>query len=457
MNLKDVMPSLGPIIRDTSATSVAIIIYGTPVKNKICYGAIRVRHDNNHPWILNILELKDNCYYSERFVFENLLPNTIYQYQYLTINVDSTDELEFIDWCQAEESTFKTDDPQRNNYEFAFGSCRYFIQIGSLYALGNQISDKAFQTINKMIDQGENIEMLLQIGDQVYTDTINLFPWLRLTSMNSLLALHKNARISSGLKQLMSRIETKCIEDDHAYRDNGTPELGAQEPQVYQNCIDCVNIFDHPNGPLPYGSELKYGISFERGPFKFFLCDSRFERNGNKIMSDEQWYRLENWLISDPDKIKFLISPAPVFCQRYDDTWYGFPEDQERLVSLVYRYKINNLVILSGDAHSSLLAEYRIYRNNKMTDLKITEILSSPFYAIFHDSPSNFYNELNLTHVGSRKYSLLTDESKAELRKRVLNQDNFATVKSDHQDQSIQVDYYSKDGQLLSNYLIKFK
>jgi hypothetical protein len=276
---------------------------------------------------------------------------------------------------------------------------------------------------------------------------INLFPWLRLTSLDSLLALHKNARRTSGLKKLMSRIETKCIEDDHAYRDNGTPALGATEPQVYQNCIDCVNIFDHPNGPLPFGKGLKYGISFERGPFKFFLCDTRFERNGNKIMSDEQWNRLETWLTSDPEKIKFLISPVPVLCQRYNDTWYGYPQDQERLVSLVRQNKINNLVILSGDAHSSLFAQYRIYEKDKRTSTVITEILSSPFYAIFHDSPSKFYHELDLTGVGSGKYRLETDEP--------INQDNFATVKADHQAQSIQVDFYSKDGKSLAGYYAK--
>jgi hypothetical protein len=84
------------------------------------------------------------------------MPGTVYEYQ--AICVDGA-----IDWNR----TFKTDDPQRNNYEFAFGSCRYFIQMGTFCALGNQISDRAFQTINKMIDQGENIEMLLQIGDQL--------------------------------------------------------------------------------------------------------------------------------------------------------------------------------------------------------------------------------------------------------------------------------------------------
>jgi hypothetical protein len=56
------MTSLGPIIRDTSANSVAIVVYGKPDNNNLSYGVVRIR-SNNDPWITKTLRLKSSHYY----------------------------------------------------------------------------------------------------------------------------------------------------------------------------------------------------------------------------------------------------------------------------------------------------------------------------------------------------------------------------------------------------------
>lgn len=424
---------LGPIIRDTSATKAAIVLYGD---SDHILGTIRIRCGPDDVWLTKTRPLDPAKYYSARFVFRYLRPGTKYEYEALVHDGR-------VDWNKAKSGTFTTDDPERTKYTFAFGSCRYFVQLGKYLALGKDRSDMAFRSIGKLIDSGRDIQMLLQIGDQVYTDTIGLFPWLRLKSLPSLLALHKNARSTKGIRKLMSRIETKCIEDDHAYRDNGTPEMGATEPEVYQRCLDCINVFDHPNGPRAIGSPLKYGIAFNRGPFAFFLCDARYERTRTSILSEGQWDRLEHWLTSNPG-IKFLVSPVPVLCQRYPDTWYGYPDDQDRLLKLIHEHKIGNLVILSGDAHASTLAEYKLYKDGEDTGLEIVEVVSSPFYAIFHDSPKDFYDE-----VHTPSYSLKT---KAPLK--VFDVDNFAVVEANSMYRSVYVEFYTKDGSHLASYYL---
>lgn len=427
-----------PIIRDTGPDSVAIVVYGSA---KYSVGVVKINDpvaDVNFDLTLTLPQETD---YSARFTFENLTPNTEYHYiSYCLPPSQGYQTFENLE-CIKEDSIkyleagkFRTSDPGAKKFIFAFGSCRYFLQPLVKLSIGSHLSDRAFRSIDYLLENGplsERPQMLLTIGDQVYTDTINKFPWLRIKSEEKLRALHRSARSTPGFTRLSSTIEVKAIEDDHAYRDNGNPDLGATEPEVYANCLNMVNIYDHPEGPFPKedNPRLDYNIHFKRGPASFYLLDTRYSRSDEYLLSEADWSALEEWLSEDTDEIKFLVSPVPVFLQKYDDTWAGYPQEQHRLVHNIVKHGLKNFFILSGDAHSSVSTEFTIYRDsdatrsrasstkfgdnstgsrnnsswssNASTGLRIVEILSSGFLSLFHDKPKNFFNEVSFTAMAS--------------------------------------------------------
>jgi len=440
------MKSIGPIIRDTSENSVSIVLYGTASN---CYGFIQIyQPETDYSFILQetLLPEKD---YAERFTFNDLTPYTLYYYYAITTNDPDPDA---INWDNVKAYKFTTDNPEASKFKFVFGSCRYFLQVSNLFSIGSNISDIPFKSIHQLMKNGHDIRLFLEIGDQVYTDTTQSLPFIRNKSEKSLQALHLSARSTKGIKKIMSLIETKAIEDDHAYRDNGTPTIGLTEPDVYQNCCNAINIYDHPNGPFPKNSELKYGIEFKRGPCHFYLADTRYTRSNDHIMTEDEWNKLETWLIANPNQLKFLISPVSVFLQHSDDGWYGFPKDRYRLLKLIDDHSISNLFILSGDAHSSVSAQFSIYKNNIDTNKTVTEIISSGFYSIFHDSKKEFYNSVTCSDDDQDiEYIAKTTESLEELRDRVIQKNNFAFLTVDTTKNKVYISYLSAKGKLLQS------
>lgn len=464
---KEFKTRLGPIIRDTSSTSVSIVLYGTPIE---CYGFVKVGRLETDEWETQEKFLSSSRDYSKRFTFNNLKPDTVYHYYTFIGSTQNS-----VEWDSSHFGTFRTDNPKTQKFNFAFGSCRYFLQPSSKWSIGSRMSDRAFQSILNLMKKGRNIRLLLNIGDQVYTDAIRKFPRLRITSAKKLRALHRTARSTDGIRTLMSIIEAKNVADDHEYRDNGNPQLGSDEPEIYQRCIDNINIYDHPNGPFPKGTSLEYGISFQRGPCSFYLINTRFTRTIvdedhpiPHIMSEEEWERLEEWLRQDESPVKFLISTVPVFFQHYDDCWNGFSEDRFRLVKLLVQLKLPNLFILSGDSHASISGEFNIHKNGEETGARVFELLSSGFLAIFHDIPKMFFNEVtcygqelipslkdkDADPILDRKlvdteYTLKTNESLKKFRSRVISKDSFATISVDIRRKQLKLENFSRKGKLL--------
>ena len=430
-----------PIIRDTSPNSVSIVLHGDV---DYLLGKVTITNALGESQS-NTQYFSAGSDYSSRFTFDNLVPNTEYDYTTYVTKI-ATPNFKRSKYS----GKFKTSDNSANNYCFVYGSCRYFVQLFDLFSIGALLSDKAFGVMVSQLNSPNPPQMLLQLGDQIYTDITESLPDLRVKSYDNIRRLYRTSYKTLGCRTIMASIETKCIADDHEYRDNGNPELGATEPDIYANCLNAINVYQHPNGPLLISDhpELHYNIAFQRGPAHFFMCDTRFSRytdsNGVKhIMSEDNWQQLEAWLENNPNEIKFLVSPVSLFMQIYDDSWNGYPGDRKRLVDKVISSGVKNLFVLTGDAHAALSAEYKIYDNNVDTGSRIVELLSSGIKAIFHDGPEDFFNQCQFGN-----YLVKSDEDLESLRSRVISSDNFASVQVNPT--SVKISYYDVDGDLLS-------
>src|SRR5688572_4345095 len=131
-------PSVGPIVGATSSSSVRIFLRGDLVldgkRPKPGHAVLRIREEaagkNAEYQPPRRFPLNPNFDMTAVIVLEGLKADVVYQYQAgWCFDADAAQNPD-IDWSGATESTFKTaaDDSERER-TFAFGSCRYMLQL----------------------------------------------------------------------------------------------------------------------------------------------------------------------------------------------------------------------------------------------------------------------------------------------------------------------------------------
>lgn len=511
MDLND--PDIGPIIREKNPNSVRIAAF-SPINAsaKADYMVVRYREissatdlnvnsdinsdinseinsitQSQAPWSLTSLkELKADKRYSASFHIKKLKSDCPYEYQIASIKsspalgkdassstVIKTNIYKDDHWKKCTTYTFKTPDAFSDEYTFAFGSCRFFVQLFGHHFCDLQKSDLVFKTLHKMNEKKTyTIDSLLMLGDQVYTDTIKQLSWLRYTSFENIEKLHRGAKKTRGLRSLSSYVEILEIPDDHEYRDNGAPFQRATDSYAYNNAIDCINLYEHPHGPHPrppqthqaYNAVRDYGMILERSPCSIFLCDSRYEREEKpkKIINDNQMEALTHWIKSPPQSLSFLTTPISFALQRYEDTWYGFNDSSFEVLNALEESTLKKLFVLTGDSHSSCCSEFELFKRNKKGEKKslnksIVEIMSSSFYQHFHDAPNNFYDSrvVHDNRMNNSDYELQSVDALNVLRGKVIQENNFAVVNALSQKgkKSVHVDYHKPNGTKIAHHM----
>lgn len=323
----------------------------------------------------------------------------------------------------------------RYSYTFAFGSCRYFLSFLGRKGIGVKKSDRPFKIINRLRDLYD-IRSLYLIGDNIYTDIIKYLPCIRVTSKKRLKKIHTAARSTKGFKTLSSSIEIKEIPDDHEYRDNGDPIMGLHDKKAYNNAIRAINIYETSNGPFPphMSSKMKFWFSTFKEGIPIFGLDTRYERyiddEGTKRMiSRDQMTTLKHKLINYKRKytdVPFIIfSPVPFAIQHNEDSFYGFPQEQQEIVEFIYDNNIQNVFFLTGDAHCSVSAPFNIVKGNRISNIRIVEILCSGIYQYAHDSRKTFKNKLR---IKNSPFSLQSTKSKEQIREEVIKKSAFCVI-----------------------------
>lgn len=430
--MKFANPKIGPTIRHKTKTSVTIVIHGDK-NNK--YGYVRLYNDNYN--ILLSAELDERKYYGHRFTFNNLRESTEYYYQ-----VGVTDR-SYLDVDDMGNKIHKFTTLSNDKYSFALGSCRFYANLYGYLSIGNKLSDAPFKQIAK-----HNIDSMYIVGDHPYMDCIKELSFIRLKSHDNIFRNHIVARSTKGFKQVASKVNVQEVPDDHEYRDNGTPSLGEEEPETYRNAIDGINIFQIHSGPHNYGDNVPYWKHEDLGICEVFICDTRYERYEDNIMSDIQFNSLLTALINKESSKPFLIfTPVPfILAQHGSDMWKSFPKHQKQLLSHILECDIRNVFILTGDSHVSVTTDFDFYENNKPTDNKIVEIMSSPLYQVAHDTRNSIQNKFD---VDDNLY-LFSKEALSDLRSSVIRVNNYAIIDVlvDH----LTVTYYkSSNGKELRN------
>ena len=193
----------------------------------------------------------------------------------------------------------------------------------------------------------------------------------------------------------MSRVPTYMILDDHEIKDGWTMDMRPGREMLYGAAMAAYQSYQVVHGPAydPSGppdlarTPTRYWYSYEIGPARFFVLDTRNERYLSlagadpQIISPTQMSALLQWLVdAPPEAPKFVVSSVPVFPDdrsQISDKWSGFPKQRRQLLEQIRSRGIRKVVFLSGDVHCSGWAELGCAGD---PGFRVYSVISSPFF-----------------------------------------------------------------------------
>jgi alkaline phosphatase D len=307
--------------------------------------------------------------------------------------------------------------PEEGDVDFSFGliSC-HKPRNGKL----KRIDDMWGMLADKMGDKDSRF--LIQAGDQVYcdSDSFTLNAWKRSLELlqgpptpgqdphRKMVDFYREVYLDSWgfapVQKVMSSFPQFMIWDDHEITDGwGSKAEHFEETRqkVFLAAKEAYAEFQHSHNPEPLrAGGMSYAFRF--GAAAFLVLDLRGERNRpeKRLMSEDQWEAIENWLGSEEGKVLFLVSSVPVvhvsremmslaklaalLVKDVDDDvadQWSFEHNKTarwRLIKLLMGWSARNgnapVVILGGDVHVGTEA----MMTKAGSDNRIFQVTSSP-------------------------------------------------------------------------------
>lgn len=278
-----------------------------------------------------------------------------------------------------------------------FGSC------------GHQ--DKAipiFDAINN-----ENADLFIFLGDNIYGDT---------NDMTVLANKYQKLGAMPGFKTLKANTPIIAMWDDH---DFGQNDAGKEYPHKEQSRKIMLDFFGEPKNSIrrtrPDGIYTSYMYGEGEQTVHVIMPDLRWNRDalnhvsetqyytqrkannqgpysptevsGASMLGEAQWLWLEQEL-KKPAAIKLITSSLQLLPDFTGwESWANFPEDRNRLFSLIKKHKVNGVIIASGDTHWGEISKYR-----ENLDYPLVEMTSSGLTEKWKDVSPNKHRVGDFTH-----------------------------------------------------------
>ncbi len=400
-------PTVGPIVGYTAANQARIWLRGdfqpTSEGYRRCFGAVRVaemKPKSDEPaWgTPKYAKLPPHFDMTGVFVMTDLKAETEYAYQagwfFAEAELESLAGNLDLDWTNARTSRFRTstlDDTGSRAY--IVGSCRYLLKLfGGL--VFDERGDKVFASILEQIDtKNRPVDALLMIGDQIYADDLNfLSPD---TTLDQFFSRYRDAFSQRHLGQLMSRVPTYMVLDDHEIEDNW-PRNASEKDRLtlYPNAIHAYQVYQCSHSPLfeidknarITGTPDKFWYAFRDGGCEWFVMDARTERvwdaapERRRMLKRSQLEALKKWLADGTGRAKLIVTSVPFFPDleaESDDKWSGFAAERSEILDFILDKKIRKVAFLSGDVHCSFSAELTSPLDPAF---KVISVVSSSFF-----------------------------------------------------------------------------
>ena len=251
------------------------------------------------------------------FALDGLLPSTRYYY---ALEMDGTTDLSTEDL-----GSFETFTEGAFSYSFVVGSCNY-IPNARVYYHMQQMQPLFY----------------LSTGDLHYADPNSLLPEVHREA-------YEDKVLGAGYEsKFLQDIPIAYMWDDHDFcgnNNNGSNGCGQVAKAVYKEYVPHYPLAN-PDAPL--------GIyqSFVVGRVRFILSDLRSERRDGRIMSQVQKNWLFNQMLEAKNQHQVIAWISTVsYSGNQTDNWGGYDTDRKEIGDFLKDNDIQNLFILSGDAH----------------------------------------------------------------------------------------------------------
>ncbi len=205
---------------------------------------------------------------------------------------------------------FLTPATNQRNLAFAFGSCHLPVVTGT----PDQPSPEAVRSLElwQRLDDRDDSELLLLIGDQIYGDGIEQ-KWPDEDDFSRYLRRYRQLWAHRPTRSVLRSTPTYMILDDHDVADDFG--VGDLDDNKVDGALLAYRFFQHAHGPSDSVS-APFHYSFRRGPAAFFVMDGRTQRGeGTPVFGQHQLDDLRAWA-RNPDTraadLIFFVAPVPL-------------------------------------------------------------------------------------------------------------------------------------------------
>jgi len=275
------------------------------------------------------------------------------------------------------------------------------------FAFGNSLKTESRRS-GLMAAIEKDISFFLNTGDLHYDDIsvpdIGLF-------RNS----YQKAFLRKDMSKMGRTIPFVYIWDDHDYGPNNSDKTAPgrlESGRAYRECIPHYPLAAQENNGAVYQA-------FTVNNTHFVLTDLRSRRDKNNQPDNEQktmmgkeqlaWFMNEIKKSSLKYPLVIWVSSVPFTAEKKEggDNWNGFTCERKRIADFIKENEINNLMIISGDAHC---ISYNIGKENNYSDYKgegLFEILAAPLDNYVISRKGGPWTEVYLPKNGKRVYGLV--------------------------------------------------
>ncbi len=432
-------PTVGPIIGWTTVSSARLWARGEQRCDTRTFGAARIRKSGDMRYgEAKVFKMMPSFDFTAIVDFADLEVNQSYDYQIGYFFADGEpgdiEITESDNWHEAARGTFKTvASKSAGETSFVFGSCRYLLRLfgGTLF---DGRGDKTFRSIDRQIEAGHAIDLLLMVGDQIYADDLNVFGPDR--SLDEFFSRYRKVFGQPHIRKLMGRVPTYMTLDDHEISNDWSQDQVKKNADLFAAAIHAYQCYQFVHGPgFRYSGRPDYSdtpqklwYEFRHGNSAFFVMDTRTERHPSfsppEMIGETQMDALLDWLTAPAHKPanKFVVTSVPFFPDTRSgssDKWSGFKRQRLQILDHIRKNKIAKVVFLAGDVHCSMAGQLT-YKGDR--SFRVTSVISSSFYWPYPQGQASGFQRSGHLDVGEdQNYKLSGFEE-------VHSDDNFARL-----------------------------
>ena len=331
--------------------------------------------DLTQPLMSPFISVNQTTNFMGTFEMQNLSPNTTYYYAIESHGI--------IDQRPEAVGKFKTPQAGPHSFSFTAGACNRFY------------THPVFEKIRE-----KNPLFMLVTGDLHYRDPNS-------TNVNVHRMAYERDVLSMGLiRSLYNEIPIAYVWDDHDFSgdDSNAFSIGAESAkQAYREYVP-----HYPFGTGLVNQNSAIYQSFVIGRVRFIMTDLRSESTPNGHMSAQQlqWFKNECLAAKNANQMICWVSSFGI-TSHSNDSWGGsleFRQQRSDIFSFLNQSNIQNLFIVSGDAHAIGIDDGE---NTDCAGVTAThqcprdECSWNPRYPLFHCGPlgNNFSSKGVITNI----------------------------------------------------------